>query len=165
MELTLELEDRTSAIAVEESWTAPTWGLAPDSEEILKTSTATSMGDPFPFLRAWYLALHQRYFEEAEKFLEEGNLNQASEKYWGACAELVKAIAAEEGVELKHHFLIGRYVDEKLAVKDPESRTSFDAANALHINFYENNLGEDGVKERAKKIKEFIRRLRSLSRF
>ena len=39
------------------------------------------------------MALNGKYLEDADRLLEAGDYVQASEKYWGAMAEIVKAIA------------------------------------------------------------------------
>lgn len=111
--------------------------------------------DPLPFLEAWYRAHYRKYAEEGEEALRRGDLSQASEKFWGAAVELIKAVAASEGRRLEHHWDIGRYMDRRL----PRLRSLFDAAQALHSNFYENNLTEEGVRERVQKVKELFREL------
>jgi hypothetical protein len=43
------------------------------------------------------LELPERYLGEAEELLARGDYVQASEKAWGAAAQIVKAVAAREG--------------------------------------------------------------------
>jgi len=48
-----------------------------------------------------HLKLSEKYMVEAEEFLRKGDLVQASEKAWGAASQIVKALAAKEGKELR----------------------------------------------------------------
>ncbi len=71
--------------------------------------------------------------------LEQGDTRQASEKGWGAAAQMVKAIAERRGWEHKSHadlhIVIRKLTDE---TGDDDIRRLFQVANSLHINFYEN---------------------------
>ncbi len=50
-----------------------------------------------------YVRLNGKYLAEALSLLRKGDLSQASEKLWGAFAEMVKAVAAQRGVALGTH--------------------------------------------------------------
>ena len=71
--------------------------------------------------------------------LAAGDTRQASEKGWGAAAQIVKSVAERRGWEHHNHAalfdVITRLVDE---TGDGEIRRLFHIASALHINFYEN---------------------------
>ena len=82
---------------------------------------------------------------QAHAELDAGDLRQASEKAWGAAAQIVKAAAQLRGWEHDHShrglFLtINQLTDE---VGDPEIHDLFIFANGLHMNFYENTFGAD----------------------
>ena len=47
---------------------------------------------------AEYERLNGKYLREAEELLEKKDYPQASEKLWGAAAEIVKAVAAGRGI-------------------------------------------------------------------
>lgn len=49
------------------------------------------------------LSLHEKYLKDADKLLEAKDHAQASEKLWGAAAEIVKSVTAERSIELKTH--------------------------------------------------------------
>ena len=49
------------------------------------------------------MRLNDKYLQEAEALLDKGDYVQASEKFWGAAAEVVKAVAVKRGIELKSH--------------------------------------------------------------
>jgi uncharacterized protein (UPF0332 family) len=86
-----------------------------------------------------HLKLSEKYMKDAEELLTKKDYIQASEKAWSAAAQIVKALAAKEGKELRGHASLWEYMDE-LAEKlgDVELRYLWRTANTLHQNFYEN---------------------------
>jgi len=50
-----------------------------------------------------YVDLNSKYLREADVLVEQGDWVQASEKFWGASAEIVKVVAAKRGIELRSH--------------------------------------------------------------
>lgn len=108
-----------------------------------------------------YLKLNRKYLEDAEKFLAKGDHAQASEKLWGATAEMVKAVASKRGVELKSHRDLWGFVT-KLDGERPKLNLLklFHIANSLHINFYENWMTPEAVTKGAEAVKELIEKLR-----
>ena len=70
--------------------------------------------------------------------LEQGDARQASEKAWGATAQMLKSIAQHRGWGHRGHRLIRR-VASRLADEtgDAEIRRLYRVADSLHINFYE----------------------------
>ena len=111
-----------------------------------------------------YLGLYRRYLEEAESFILKGDYIQASEKLWGAAAEVVKAVGALRGVELKTHSDLFQYVAKlREELRDPELSRLFHVANSLHQNFYEGNQppsfvidGAEAVRQLASKLEKLI---------
>jgi len=93
-----------------------------------------------------YLKLLDGYLREADEALTKENFSQASEKLWGAAAEAVKAVAAVKGIELRGHRDLWEFVTE-LDKGRPEwdLLNLFQAANSLHMNFYENWLTPEAV--------------------
>ncbi|MEM0439750.1 MAG: PaREP1 family protein [Sulfolobales archaeon] len=76
-----------------------------------------------------YLSLYKKYLGEAETLILKGDYIQASEKLWGAAAEIVKAVGALRGVELKTHADLFRYVAKlREELNDPELITLFHVA-------------------------------------
>lgn len=108
-----------------------------------------------------YLELNRKYLEEAEGFLTKGDYVQASEKLWGAAAEMVKAVASKRGLELKSHRDLWGFVT-RLDNERPELNLLklFHVANSLHVNFYENWMTPEAVTKGAEAVKEFIEKLR-----
>jgi uncharacterized protein (UPF0332 family) len=109
-----------------------------------------------------HLKLCEKYMREAEDFLAKGDYAQASEKAWGASSQMVKALAAGEGEELRGHASLWEYVD-RLAEKlgDIELRRLWRTANALHQNFYENWMPPREVELSIMDVKTLIERLRT----
>ena len=88
------------------------------------------------------------FLSQAFEELDAGDLLQASEKGWGAAAQMVKAVAVERGWE--HH----RHKELRLAINElhketngPEINLGFSVAEALKTNFYEDWLGVRTVKD------------------
>ena len=107
--------------------------------------------------------LMRKYVKEAEDLLAKGDHVQASEKLWGAAAEVVKEIAAKRGVELRTHGDLWEFVTKlRIELKDPELSRLFLQANYLHQNFYEGILPLEAVIDGAEAVKEFIGKLERL---
>lgn len=110
-----------------------------------------------------YLRLNGKYLAEAKDLISRGDFVQASEKLWGAAAEMVKAVAAKRGFELGTHASLWEYVS-KLDAEHPEwkLRRDFSYAGNLHQNFYEDWLPGDYVTEGLQIVTEFAKKLRTL---
>ena len=97
----------------------------------------------------------QRYQQASEHFLAQarqelaaGDLPQASEKGWGATAQILKAIAAQRGWEHsrhRHYHIIASRL--RAETGDGDIRRLFNTASALHENFYENDMQTDDVAD------------------
>jgi HEPN domain-containing protein len=111
----------------------------------------------------FHLKLSEKYMMEAEELLKKGDLAQASEKAWGASSQIVKALAAREGRELRSHGELHKQV-AKIAreTKDEEIRSLWQSAGMLHQNFYENWLPPEMVEGNVKDVKKFVEKLRQL---
>ncbi len=83
-----------------------------------------------------HLKLCAKYLSEAEQLAQRGDYLQASEKAWGAAAQLVKAVAAKRGVELKSHGDLWRFVTKlREETGDAEVGRLWHVANSLYVNF------------------------------
>ena len=112
----------------------------------------------------------QSYRERSRAFLvkarqefNQGDLVQASEKGWGAAAMMVKAIAAQRGLEHENHrhlFPVVRGLVRQTG--DRELRRLFAVANDLHRNFYENWLPVEDVAEGLDDVGEFVEKVERL---
>ncbi len=108
-----------------------------------------------------YLDLNSKYLKEAEGLMKKRDYAQASEKFWGAAAEIVKAVAAKRDMELRSHGELHGFVTRlRNELKDPELTRLFAAASALHQNFYENWLTPEMVEDYADAVREFVKKLK-----
>ncbi len=85
-----------------------------------------------------YQAASRRLLAQSVEELARGDAQQASEKGWGAAAQMFKAIAERRGWEHRGHRQIRR-VASRLSdeIGDPEIRRLYRVASDLHTNFYE----------------------------
>ncbi len=107
-----------------------------------------------------YRRLNGKYLEDGEKLLQGGDFLQAGEKFWGAAAEIVKAVAAKEGKHLRTHNQLWNYLldlDEKHS--DLGLRRDFISAGYLHANFYEEDLTPRTVRKLADDVRSFVRKM------
>ncbi len=114
-------------------------------------------------MEARHRKLNSKYLTDAKKLLQEGDYLQASEKFWGAAVQMIKVIAAKRGLELGTH----RSISEFVSVLDVEHRelnlwTLYTKANNLHMNFYEDHVPPEKVKEDSEAVRELIEKLRRI---
>ena len=110
-----------------------------------------------------YAELSRHFMEKADEYLLAGDTVQASEKGWGAVAEAFKSIAEERGWHHQGHRLIS---DVAYQLKEEWGRedvlSMFDAAEKLHINFYEDVMELDEIAARIGTAKSLIGELKTL---
>ena len=108
-----------------------------------------------------YLKLNNKYLDEAEKLIKKKDYVQASEKLWGAAAEMVKVVAAKRGIEVKSHGERYKFVAKlKTEPGDPELSRLFGLAGASHQNSYANWLPSEVVIDYAEAVKELVAKLK-----
>ena len=56
--------------------------------------------------------LSEKYLKDAEELMKKGDYVQASEKAWGAASQMVKAVAAKNGLELRSHGELHKFVSK-----------------------------------------------------
>lgn len=102
----------------------------------------------------------REFLAGARAHLAEGDLLQASEKGWGAAAQMVKSVAEERGWSHNAHRdlfrSITRLVEE---TGDEDIRTGFNAASSLHTHFYEGWLDRETVAANLDRVAEFVSKL------
>ncbi len=111
---------------------------------------------------ATYAELNRKYLREVDDLMRKHDLTQASEKLWGAFVDAVKAVAESRTQMLGTHRSIAQFV-LKFDKEFPELRLhdAFRHAEALHANFFEDQLPEESVRLSADVIREAIEKLRS----
>ena len=104
-----------------------------------------------------YQSASRRLMTQAWDELERGDVQQASEKGWGAAAQIVKAVAEERGWRHRSHALLNEAVDRLEAERsDDNIGRLFDVASSLHINFYENWNGAGRVRRGLADMERFV---------
>ena len=94
-----------------------------------------------------YNAASQQLLAQARAALARGDIRQASEKGWGAAAQMVKAVAEDRGWPHRHHGLLTQAVETLAAeTNDDELADRFPIANSLHVNFYEDALSSRTIR-------------------
>ena len=85
--------------------------------------------------------------QKARDELDAGDTRQASEKGWGAAAQMLKAIAQKDGIPHHSHPALARIAsDVHTQTGDEIIATWFAIAQNLHVNFYEDNLSPEFVR-------------------
>ena len=110
-----------------------------------------------------YAVASREYMGRAWQYLAEEDLSQASEKGWGAAAEMVKAIAEERGWQHDGHRLLYRIIENLVAeTGDEELSDLFKIASDLHINFYENWHPPESVRRSVQRVQTLLDKLEPL---
>lgn len=112
-----------------------------------------------------YSSASRGFLAQAREELDRGDLAQASEKGWGAAAQMVKSIADKRGWPHDGHASLFRVI-RRLAddTGDTQLVRLFQIANSLHINFYENWIPSDSVGESLEAVEELVEKLEQLLR-
>ena len=110
-----------------------------------------------------YRRTSRELLSKGEQALEEGDHLQASEKFWGASAHMVKALAERRGWRHVNHAALFRVVGQVASeLEDEGLRDRFLEAGQLHTNFYENWLDLETVKRGGERVRELVERLEQL---
>lgn len=106
-------------------------------------------------------AIH--YMGNAHEFLSRREFAKTSEFLWGAMSQGVKAVAALQGRELRHHRQLWDFARELARELDePDLFLSFRQANSLHSNFYEAGLPAEEVIDSIRPIGAAVSKLLDL---
>ncbi len=93
-----------------------------------------------------YRDASRRRLAQAKEELAAGDTRQASEKGWGAAAQMVKAIAAGRAWEHGgHRQLFSATRRLSMELKTEQVEVWFEMASHLHTNFYEDWLEAETV--------------------
>ena len=111
----------------------------------------------------YYSDTGRDFLARARTYLAEDDLSQASEKGWGAAAQMVKAAAESRGWRHNGHrdlyTAINRLADE---TGDPNLRRLFHTASSLHANFYEGWQPREMVEQGLSDVAELVETLDAL---
>lgn len=133
-------------------------------EELISDAIFSHYSIDDPKIKAeTHMKLCEKYLKEGEELLAKRDYAQASEKFWGSASQMVKALAAERGLELGSHGELHTFVMNLMRESgDPEIRRLWQSAGMLHQNFYENWLPPEMVEGNVDDVKRFIEKLRGL---
>ena len=110
-----------------------------------------------------YERTSQHFLEQAKRELADGDLAQASEKGWGATAQMLKAIAEQRGWDHSRHRHYHRAASRlRSETGDGDIHRLFAVASALHENFYENDMDADLVAESLGDVEVLLAKLAPL---
>ena len=103
------------------------------------------------------------FLEKSNRYFDEGDVLQGSEKMWGAAAHVVIAAAQRRGWDFGNHRAL------KVAVRrlteeydDPFLDAGFLAAEKFHANFYHKFMEDFEYAEDRPKVRRFVSRMQSL---
>jgi len=112
--------------------------------------------DPEERAREYIKAVHDLVAQAREE-LEKGDLRQASEKVWGACALAVKAHAlTRKGLRLESHRDLWLYKNEMAKELGDWVRAVFRQADSMHKNFYEELATREDVEDSLKEVEKLV---------
>ncbi len=104
------------------------------------------------------------FLASARAHLAEGDLLQASEKGWGAAAQMVKAAAEARGWRHGSHGDLYRALNDLASeADDPHLRVLFNSASALHTNFYEGWMPHEMVAAGLSQVQQLLSKLDALA--
>lgn len=110
-----------------------------------------------------YREASRQLLAQAHTELDAGDLRQASEKAWGATAQIVKAAAQLRGWDHDSHNGLFQAVRSLTAeMDDPEIHALFAYPHYLHANFYENSFSFDDVASYMILTQEFIAKIEAI---
>ncbi len=110
-----------------------------------------------------YRAGSRSMMAQSRRELDAGDLQQASEKGWGAAAQMMKAIAHDRGWEHNRHRHLHRVASRLRAeLGDRDIYRLFAVAETLHANFYENQMARRDIEEALLDVELLLGKLESI---
>lgn len=110
-----------------------------------------------------YHKLSHKYLKEAKEAIRRNRISNASEKLWGAAAEIVKAVAQKNGWYNKDHNAL---FDVIMKISKRTGRYHlvdlFGLASSLHFNFYGDIFTIRHLKFSYHRIKYFINEMEKI---
>ncbi|MEM2739838.1 MAG: PaREP1 family protein [Candidatus Bathyarchaeia archaeon] len=104
-----------------------------------------------------YIEGAESLIHQARLEVEKGDLRQASEKIWGACALTIKAYALyRRARRIESHADLWIYKNEVVGELGEWVRTVFMKADSMHKNFYENLATKEDVENALEEVKKLI---------
>ena len=113
---------------------------------------------------ARHQTISSEFLDQAQAEYDKGEMLQASEKAWGAVAHYVKAVAREQSWPNRSHSDVTKAAKRLVRMtSDPDSYgRMYQAMNALHVNFYEENLDSVEVERSIRDARSLLAALSSV---
>ena len=100
---------------------------------------------------------------QARSELAGGDVRQASEKGWGAAAQILKAIAEDRGWDHGKHRHLSRVASRLRAeLGDGDIFRFYQVADSLHGNFYEDEFTPEDVAQALGDVEQLLGKLEPL---
>lgn len=110
-----------------------------------------------------YQAGSRAMMSQSRTELAQGDLQQASEKGWGAAAQMMKAVAQARGWEHDRHRHLHRIASRLRAeTGDRDIYRFFSEASTLHENFYENQMAAHDIDEALQDVERLLDKLETI---
>ena len=113
---------------------------------------------------AYHVARSWHFLELVDSELDNGELEEASNKLWGAAAHAIKAVAEKRGWQHGSHALLEetvlRLIDD--AGAPPGLLNYYRSANWFHTRFYSAPPRHEQIRDGKREIAEFIALLERL---
>ncbi|MEM2300906.1 MAG: PaREP1 family protein [Sulfolobales archaeon] len=107
-----------------------------------------------------YIMGAQQLLEQAEQELRAGDLRQASEKIWGACALSIKAHAlAKKGLRLETHGDLWVYKNEVARKLGDWVRVAFMMADSMRRNSYEDIATGEDIESALREVRNLVNKI------
>jgi len=112
-------------------------------------TTATALPEPGNVSVADRVQISKRLIEQALEELDKGDRLQATEKVWGALAQMMKAHGQQRGwLNLGSHRTVGRIAQQLHAeYQEMDVANAYIAADNGHRNFYDNEMSPPEIAE------------------
>ena len=112
-----------------------------------------------------YEAMAAHKLQQAQAELDRGDLQQASEKVWGAAAQSIKALAQQQGWNHHaHNYLRDAVMYVASAWGRDDLLLLLDSVSFAHTNFYEHQELKDEVQRRINHARTFTAIMAELRR-
>ncbi len=110
-----------------------------------------------------HIATAQEFLEKSDRYFDEGDILQGSEKSWGAAAHAVMAVAQQNGWPYGDHHALKtaarRLADEH---DDPSLELAFGVAEKFHANFYHKFMQDYEFDHDRPAVRRFVERIQAL---
>jgi hypothetical protein len=110
-----------------------------------------------------YQAGSRAMMTQSRTELAQGDLQQASEKGWGAAAQMMKAVAEARGWQHGRHRNLHQIASRLRAeTGDRDIYRLFGIASILHENFYENQMATQDIGEALQDVERLLAKLEAI---